>query len=234
MNRSMMAGIGIGIASALALSAAASGSLFTPQPTFAEVIASKPITETIKTPRQECRNVTVTHRKPVQDEHKILGTVVGAALGGVVGHQFGGGSGKKVATAAGAVAGGYAGNQVQGNMQAGDTYTKRVNPSGKMGGTLRRGWTSATHEEAASGKGRGDAKAYADSLQINHKGNLLTIDIVNPVEYASYVEYGHRTANHTGWVQGQFMLTISEQEIQTIAPQVLEAKIKQFLGECIK
>lgn len=118
--------------------------------------------------------------------------------------------------------------------KAGDTYTKRVNPSGKMGGTLRRGWTSATHEEAASGKGRGDAKAYADSLQINHKGNLLTIDIVNPVEYASYVEYGHRTANHTGWVQGQFMLTISEQEIQTIAPQVLEAKIKQFLGECIK
>lgn len=123
MNRSMMAGIGIGIASALALSAAASGSLFTPQPTFAEVIASKPVTETIQTPRQECRNVTVTHRKPVQDEHKILGTVVGAALGGVVGHQFGGGSGKKVATAAGAVAGGYAGNQVQGNMQAGDTYT---------------------------------------------------------------------------------------------------------------
>ena len=65
--------------------------------------------------------------------------------------------------------------------KAGDTYTKRVNPSGKMGGTLRRGWTSATHEEAASGKGRGDAKAYADSLQINHKGNLLTIDIVNPL-----------------------------------------------------
>lgn len=73
--------------------------------------------------------------------------------------------------------------------KAGDTYAKRVNPSGKMGGTLRRGWTSATHEEAASGKGRGDARAYADSLQINHVGNLLTIDIVNPVEYASYVEY---------------------------------------------
>ncbi|WP_447757615.1 glycine zipper 2TM domain-containing protein [Aeromonas veronii] len=123
MNRSMMAGIGIGVASALALSAAASGSLFTPTPTFAEVIASKPVTETIQTPRQECRNVTLTHRKPVQDENKILGTVVGAALGGVLGHQFGGGSGKKVATAAGAVAGGYAGNQVQGNMQAGDTYT---------------------------------------------------------------------------------------------------------------
>ena len=32
-------------------------------------------------------------------------------------------TGKKVATVAGAAAGGYAGNQVQGNMQANDTYT---------------------------------------------------------------------------------------------------------------
>lgn len=79
-----------------------------------------------------------------------------------------------------------------------------------------------------------DAKAYADSLKINHFGNTVVIEIVNPVEYASYVEYGHRTANHQGWVQGRFMLTISEQEIQNIAPKVLESKIKKFLGECMK
>ena len=118
--------------------------------------------------------------------------------------------------------------------KAGETYTKRINPSGKKGGTLRRGWTSATHEEAASGSGKGNAKAYADSLKINHFGNTVVIEIVNPVEYASYVEYGHRTANHQGWVQGRFMLTISEQEIQNIAPKVLESKIKKFLGECMK
>ena len=105
--------------------------------------------------------------------------------------------------------------------------------TGKKGGTLRRGWTSNTHEEAASG-GSGNAKAYADSLEINHHGNTLVIEIVNPVEYASYVEFGHRTANHSGWVQGRFMLTISEQEIQQIAPKVLEAKIKKYLGECMK
>ncbi len=108
------------------------------------------------------------------------------------------------------------------------------NSSGKKGGTLHRGWTSATHEEAASGSGKGNAKAYADSLKINHFGNTVVIEIVNPVEYASYVEYGHRTANHQGWVQGRFMLTISEQEIQNIAPKVLESKIKKFLGECMK
>lgn len=97
--------------------------------------------------------------------------------------------------------------------------------SGKKGGTLRRGWTAGKRESA---------KGYADSLTINHFGNTYVIEIVNPVEYASYVEYGHRTANHKGWVQGRFMLTISEQEIQNIAPKVLENKIKKFMGECLK
>lgn len=95
----------------------------------------------------------------------------------------------------------------------------------KKGGTLRRGWTA--------GK-RKSAKDYADSLTINHFGNTYVIEIMNPVEYASYVEYGHRTANHKGWVQGRFMLTISEQEIQNIAPKALESKIKKFMGECLK
>lgn len=109
--------------------------------------------------------------------------------------------------------------------------------SGKKGGTLRRGWTSKTHEEAVGGSGKSSVaagKAYADSLKINHFGNTLVIEIVNPVKYASYVEYGHRTANHKGLVQGRFMLTTSEQELENITPKVLESKIKKFLGECMK
>lgn len=93
--------------------------------------------------------------------------------------------------------------------------------SGKKGGTLRRGWT---------GEKRASAQGYADSLTVNHFGDTYVIEIVNPVEYASYVEYGHRTANHSGWVKGQFMMTISEQELQRIAPKVLENKIKKYLG----
>ena len=123
MNKSMLVGAVLGAVGVTAGGAVATYSVINSAPKYAEVLAVQPIKETIKTPRQVCKDVTVTKQKPVQDEHKILGTVVGAALGGVVGHQFGGGSGKKVATAAGAVAGGYAGNQVQGNMQAGDTYT---------------------------------------------------------------------------------------------------------------
>ena len=116
------------------------------------------------------------------------------------------------------------------NHKKGDKYTKRVNPSGKVGGTLRRGWTAKTHEEAAGGSGRADAKAYTESLNVNHVGDMVVIEIINPVEYASYVEYGHRTRNHTGWVPGRFMMTISVQEIQNIAPDVLENKVRRFLG----
>ncbi len=116
----------------------------------------------------------------------------------------------------------------------GETYKKRVNPSGKKGGTLRRGWTFQKSGSGAEGLKTSGAKGYVDSLKINHYGGFLVIEIINPVEYASYVEYGHRTRNHKGWVPGRFMLTISEQEMQGIAPKVLEAKIKKFLGECMK
>jgi uncharacterized protein YcfJ len=67
--------------------------------------------------------VPVTRQKPVKDQDKVVGTVAGALIGGVLGNQVGAGSGKTLATLAGAAAGGYAGNKVQGNMQANDTYT---------------------------------------------------------------------------------------------------------------
>lgn len=94
--------------------------------------------------------------------------------------------------------------------------------SGKMGGTLRRGWTAD--------KSQG-AKAYADSLTVHHFGGAYVIEIVNPVEYASYVEFGHRTRNHEGWVNGRFMLTISEQEVQSAAPAILQRKLTKYLGD---
>lgn len=105
MNKSMLAGIGIGVAAALGVAAVASLNVFDRGPQYAQVISAKPIKETVKTPRQECRNVTVTHRKPVQDENRIAGSVLGAVAGGVIGHQFGGGRGKDVATVVGALGG---------------------------------------------------------------------------------------------------------------------------------
>jgi len=105
----------------------------------------------------------------------------------------------------------------------------------KKGGTLRRGWTAKTEAEAESGTGKGkDAVEYANSLPIRKVGSDYIIEIINPVHYASYVEFGHRTANHKGWVEGKFMLTISEQELEADAPRVIENKLIKYLGECFK
>ena len=123
MNKSMLAGIGIGVAAALGVAAVASLNVFERGPQYAQVVSATPIKETVKTPRQECRNVTVTHRRPVQEENRITGSVLGAVSGGVRGHQCGGGRGNDVAPGGGARGGGFAGNQIQGSLQESDTYT---------------------------------------------------------------------------------------------------------------
>lgn len=124
MNKSMLTGTVLGVAIAT-VGGAAGYKLMTheAQAQYAEVVSVTPIKKTLHTPRQECRDETVTHTKPVKDENRVAGTALGAVLGGVLGNQVGGGNGKTLATIAGAAAGGYAGNRVQKNMQEGDTYT---------------------------------------------------------------------------------------------------------------
>jgi uncharacterized protein YcfJ len=89
----------------------------------AEVISSKAITKTIKTPRQDCRDEQVIRTKTPKDTNRLAGTGLGAVVGGLLGHEVGGGSGKVLATVAGAAAGGYAGNKIEEKVQKGDTYT---------------------------------------------------------------------------------------------------------------
>lgn len=63
------------------------------------------------------------------------------------------------------------------------------------------------------------------------KGNVYEVTIYNSMLYASYVEYGHRTGDGVGWVNGHFMLTISEHHIKRITPALIEKRIMQKLGE---
>lgn len=104
----------------------------------------------------------------------------------------------------------------------GSTYTcesgvshKGAKQQGKVGGTLRRGWKTAPISKV-------------------HKNGNIKVVIYNPVEYASYVEYGHRKRGGKGWVQGHFMLEKSRQEVEKIAPKVAEDKLNKFLGGAFK
>ena len=122
MNKSMIVGTVLGISLATVGGAIASYKILK-DPSHAEVVKTVAVTKKVKTPHKECHDETVVHQKEIKDENRIAGKAVGAILGGVLGHQVGGGSGKKAATAVGAVAGGYAGDRVQNNMQKKDTYT---------------------------------------------------------------------------------------------------------------
>lgn len=121
----------------------------------------------------------------------------------------------------------------------GETYTCAMgkthqghNVPGKNGGTLRRGWTAQTHDEAESGSGSGLSKsaAYADTLPITKSGHTYTIEVINPVEYASYVEFGHRTPKG-GWVPGHYFLTLSEKDLEELAPAAIERKLELQLRQ---
>lgn len=94
--------------------------------------------------------------------------------------------------------------------------------SGKKGGTLRRGWTNGKEV---------NFHAYAQSLSVKEAGGIYTIDLINPVDYASYVEFGHRTRNLAGWVPGRFMLTISEEELEDATPKILEKKLTNLFKD---
>lgn len=123
VNKSLLIGAVLGAVGVTAGGAVATYSLVNKGPEYADVLAAEPIKQQIKTPREVCKDVTVTRQKPVQDQHQIVGSVLGAVAGGLLGNQVGGGNGKKIATVAGAVGGGYAGNKVQEGMQGRDTYT---------------------------------------------------------------------------------------------------------------
>lgn len=93
----------------------------------ARVLSATPIHERVATPRRECRMEEVTEYRerrslvpgreeyrPARNEGIGPGTVLGAIVGGVIGHQFGGTSGARdKATGAGAIIGGLIGNSIE-------------------------------------------------------------------------------------------------------------------------
>lgn len=85
--------------------------------------------------------------------------------------------------------------------------------SGKVGGTLRRGWTVEP--------------------EVKNIGDAYGVDVINPTHYASYVEFGHRTRGGKGWVKGRFMLTESENEIREQAPKILERKFEKRIRKIL-
>lgn len=74
---------------------------------YAEVYSVYPIREMYSVPTEHCRNEIVT-----REHRSVGGPLIGAITGGVVGHQFGKGSGRDAATVIGALTGAVVGDRM--------------------------------------------------------------------------------------------------------------------------
>lgn len=74
-------------------------------------------------------------------------------------------------------------------------------------GNLRRGWVSEGSSYGAGG---------------------WQVKLANHVEYAYFVENGHRTRGGNGWVPGQFFMKNSTEAIQRQLPQLIDPALYVF------
>lgn len=85
----------------------------------------------------------------------------------------------------------------------------------KTGGTLRRSWSIG---------------------KIRRTGKTYEIDVINPIEYATYIEYGHRVKKKDGWgwAEEHRMLSVSVEVIEEAKQEILEKKLQKFLKEVFR
>lgn len=62
------------------------------------------------------------------------------------------------------------------------------------------------------------------------RGGQWRTAVFNPVKYAPYVEYGHRTING-GWVAGRHMMERSADDIERDAEKIIQSKMRKILSE---
>lgn len=103
----------------------------------------------------------------------------------------------------------------------------------------------------------GDLRKQWALSDIQKNGNELAITLYNPLEYASYKEYGHRMTKHwvpgewkgnrfiynpdsekgmmvkAQWIEGKFMATISLKEIQELIPVEWEKRFRKLMGDAV-
>lgn len=67
--------------------------------------------------------------------------------------------------------------------------------------------------------------------KIERNGKNISVEILNPMEYATEIEYGHRIVRdgiEIGWYNGRFMLTISVDEIKRQMPLRYAQELKVY------
>jgi len=84
--------------------------------------AQPPVQVATNAPARECGVIESVREIDTKGAGSGIGVVGGAVVGGLLGHQIGGGSGKDIATVVGAVGGAVAGNEVEKRVKSTKSY----------------------------------------------------------------------------------------------------------------
>lgn len=80
----------------------------------------------------------------------------------------------------------------------------------------------------------GELKRHWELGEVQGEGKNISVEILNGMEYATDVEYGHRVVRNgveVGWAEGRFMLKISIDEIRKQMPARYQLEFKKFCKE---
>ena len=180
----------------------------------ARVISSTPIYDRVSEPRRECRTEPVTvyeQRRGVREVPREAadsgssgaGTLLGAIVGGVIGHQFGNTRGRRDhGTVAGAIIGGIAGNAIERDADSGyrtagrDVIVERVPVTRDV---ERCGTVAETRERIVGYDVRYEYNGREFRARLPHDpGNQIAVNVeVRPPE-ASLAPGGPRIPRYRG------------------------------------
>lgn len=62
-------------------------------------------------------------------------------------------------------------------------------------------------------------------------GSSFEVSVYNNMDYADYVEFGHRTRDHKNWVPGKFMLTVSERQIEKVMEEIVNRHLEEAFSK---
>jgi outer membrane lipoprotein SlyB len=109
----------------------------------------------VKLACSSCGVVESTRMVTTRGSGSGVGAAGGAVLGGLLGHQVGGGHGKELMTVAGAIGGAVAGNQIEGQVNAAHSYEITVRMDNGTTRTVQQSvasdWRSGDHVKIVDG-----------------------------------------------------------------------------------
>ena len=102
---------------------------------------------------------------------------------------------------------------------------------------LKEGMRFISNVKSRTPVDTGDLRSHWKLEGLTRQGDVLQVSFVNPMYYASFVEYGHAKPYRAGasegssdWVDGYFMMTVSIQHIQRSMPSRFNKELDKFLA----